>query len=133
MTQLYVLIPLLISLLTLVGHVVTLPWALLHKKRQPAASVAWIMAILFIPILGALGFIVFGIDRVSRRMVPRSRVTEGVSDLKPPLPEQACLIHPEAGDARRYPLDDLLLLDLQEDPFQRGYRLGLELLGSILS
>jgi cardiolipin synthase len=98
MTQLYVLIPLLISLLTLVGHVVTLPWALLHKKRQPAASVAWIMAILFIPILGALGFIVFGIDRVSRRMVPRSRVTEGVGDLKPRLPEQACLIHPEAGD-----------------------------------
>lgn len=48
-------------------------WVLLSRSRTPAASVAWILAILFLPILGGVLFIVFGINRVERRRRARLR------------------------------------------------------------
>lgn len=44
----------------------TIPQLLLLKKR-PAATLAWLWAILFIPFLGALGYGLFGTDRLKRR------------------------------------------------------------------
>ncbi len=52
------------------GYVVTLlllPVVLLVKKRQTASSVAWMLAIVFLPIGGAVLFLLFGINRVERR------------------------------------------------------------------
>lgn len=43
-----------------------IPTLLLRKKR-PTATLAWLWAILFIPIAGACAFLVFGTDRMKRR------------------------------------------------------------------
>jgi cardiolipin synthase len=40
---------------------------LLTKKEQPTSTVAWVMAIVFVPYLGGLLFLIFGINRVDRR------------------------------------------------------------------
>ena len=55
---------------TLAGYLLTLiliRWVLLTKKEQSASTVAWIMAIILIPLLGGALFILFGINRVDRR------------------------------------------------------------------
>lgn len=56
--------------LTIGGYLFTLVllrWVLLLKKEQPSSTVAWVMAIVLIPYLGGLLFLVFGINRVDRR------------------------------------------------------------------
>ncbi len=40
----------------------------LVRKRNPVSAVAWCLAVLFIPYLGALFFLVFGASRVKRRL-----------------------------------------------------------------
>ena len=42
-------------------------WVLTQTDRSPAASVAWILAIVFVPFLGPLAFLVFGMTRVDSR------------------------------------------------------------------
>ncbi|MEX0704543.1 MAG: cardiolipin synthase [Planctomycetales bacterium] len=42
-------------------------WVLLLKKQNPTSSVAWIMAIVGLPYLGGLLFLLFGVNRVQRR------------------------------------------------------------------
>ncbi|MEX0726069.1 MAG: cardiolipin synthase [Planctomycetaceae bacterium] len=46
---------------------VLIPWVIIMKKRHPVSTVAWIMAIIILPYLGALLFLVFGVNRVERR------------------------------------------------------------------
>jgi cardiolipin synthase len=54
---------------------VTIPHLLLLKKR-PAATLAWLWAILFMPFLGAAYYCLFGTDRLKRRRLKhRSRLT----------------------------------------------------------
>jgi len=56
--------------LSVVGYLLTLVllrWVLLTKKEQPSSTVAWVMAIVFVPYLGGLLFLIFGINRVDRR------------------------------------------------------------------
>ena len=42
-------------------------FVLTDTNRSPAASVAWILGILFVPFLGPLAFLVFGMTRVESR------------------------------------------------------------------
>jgi cardiolipin synthase len=60
-------------------------WVLLLKKREPTSSVAWILLIIALPVLGGLLFLVFGINRVERLAVGMKRETRRV--LGPNLPE----------------------------------------------
>jgi cardiolipin synthase len=56
--------------LSVVGYLLTLVllrWVLLMKKEQPSSTVAWVMAIVLIPYLGPLLFLIFGVNRVDRR------------------------------------------------------------------
>ncbi|MFN0196248.1 MAG: cardiolipin synthase [Planctomycetaceae bacterium] len=46
---------------------VLIPWVIVMKKRQPVSTIAWIMAIIILPYVGALLFLVFGVNRVERR------------------------------------------------------------------
>lgn len=62
-----------------------LRWVLLLKKREPTSSVAWILLIVVLPVLGGLLFLVFGINRVERKAVGMKRQTRRV--LGPILPE----------------------------------------------
>ena len=66
-----------------------IPRLLLLKKR-PAATLAWLWAIVFIPLLGAAAFFAFGTDRLKRRRlrrrnlfsarVSRERMPDGTTD-----------------------------------------------------
>lgn len=58
-----ILLPLLAYLATLV----LIRWVLVTRTRTPSASVAWVLAILLLPILGGVLFMIFGINRVERR------------------------------------------------------------------
>ncbi|MBM4074544.1 MAG: cardiolipin synthase [Planctomycetes bacterium] len=65
--------------LTVFGYFLTfslLPVVLLTKKREPVATVAWIMAIVMMPYVGAFMFLVFGINRVARRVEHRTAVVK---------------------------------------------------------
>jgi cardiolipin synthase len=60
-----------------------LPVVLLFKKRQPVSSVAWMLAIVFIPIGGAVLFLLFGIDRIERRKASKQRSAEQLAAQRP--------------------------------------------------
>lgn len=73
-------------LLSVLGYGLTLlllPAVLLFKKRQPVSSVAWMLAIVFLPILGAVLFLVFGINRVERRKASKQRSAEQLAEQQP--------------------------------------------------
>jgi len=74
------------SVLDVVLVVVLVPTVLLTKKRWPASTVAWLMAIVTLPIVGGLLFLLFGIDRVQPRVRRRRALTEG---FVPSLPQLA--------------------------------------------
>ena len=60
------------------GYLLTLallPVVLLTKKQQTVSTVAWMMAIVTMPIIGAVLFLVFGINRVDRRLRGRKEST----------------------------------------------------------
>ena len=72
--------------LSILGYALTLfllPVVLLVKKRQPVSSVAWMLSIVFIPIGGAVLFLVFGINRVERRKASKQRSTEQLAEQRP--------------------------------------------------
>ncbi|WP_310821081.1 cardiolipin synthase [Stratiformator vulcanicus] len=71
---------------TVFGYLLTLlliRWVLLTRKENPGATVAWIMAIVFVPIFGALLFLMFGVNRVDRRLAMRQ---ESDREFKQTLP-----------------------------------------------
>ena len=73
-------------LLSLLGYGLTLlllPVVLLLKKRQPVSSVAWMLAIVFIPIGGAVLFLLFGINRIERRKVSKQQSAEQLAEQHP--------------------------------------------------
>ncbi|HID22167.1 MAG TPA: cardiolipin synthase, partial [Planctomycetaceae bacterium] len=68
-------------LIFIAGYVLSLlliPVAVLLKKH-PTATVAWILTILMLPYLGALLFVVFGINRVERQMQRRQISTGNIA------------------------------------------------------
>ena len=70
-------------LLSILGYGLTLlllPVVLLVKKRQPVSSVAWMLTIAFIPIGGAVLFLLFGINRVQRRKESKLRSAVRLSE-----------------------------------------------------
>ncbi|MFO1004844.1 MAG: cardiolipin synthase [Planctomycetaceae bacterium] len=73
-------------LLPIAGYAVTLlliRWVILSRKREPGSAIAWIMAIIFIPILGGVLFLLFGINSISRR---REGKIAAARNLAPKLP-----------------------------------------------
>lgn len=64
---------------------VLLPVVLLTKKQQPVSTVAWMMAIVTLPIVGAVLFLLFGINRVDRRLRSRQEAAAIVSRIVPRL------------------------------------------------
>lgn len=77
-----------LAVLSVIGYLLTLilvPVALLTKKSQPVSTVAWIMAIVVMPYVGALLFVIFGINRVGKRLRGRKAATELVSRTLPQL------------------------------------------------
>ncbi|HWA08794.1 MAG TPA: cardiolipin synthase [Opitutaceae bacterium] len=59
-----------------------IPHLLLLKKR-PAATLAWLWAILFIPLLGALAYFAIGTDHLKRRRLKRRKLFSARSSRQP--------------------------------------------------
>lgn len=77
-----------LAIISVLGYVLTLtllPVVLLTKKEQPVSTVAWIMVIVTMPFLGAFLFLIFGINRVGRRLRHRQAATETVARTLPQL------------------------------------------------
>lgn len=91
----------LLGLATLLGYGLTLlllPVVLLTKKEQPVSTVAWVMAIVTMPLIGGVLFAVFGVNRVARRRLQsKQRAHESVSGLLPPIAEGQALQDAECG------------------------------------
>jgi cardiolipin synthase A/B len=91
-----------------IAHILTLfliRWVLLLKQREPTSSIAWILLIIVLPVLGGLLFLIFGINRVERKAVGMKRQTRRV--LGPILPELSQFESPPVDS--REPLRDGLL------------------------
>jgi cardiolipin synthase len=72
----------------IVGYAATLllvRWVILTRRKQPAATVAWILAIILLPIVGAVLFLFFGINRVERRKALKLAATRVAADSVPDL------------------------------------------------
>ena len=77
-------------LVSILGYGLTLlllPVVLLLKKRRPVSSVAWILSIVFIPIGGAVLFLLFGINRIERRKASKQRSSQQLAERRPPRTE----------------------------------------------
>ena len=64
------------ALPAVLGHLlelVLLRWVLLNTDRSPSAAVAWILAIVFLPVLGPLAYLTFGMNRAESRRAARRR------------------------------------------------------------
>jgi cardiolipin synthase len=74
------------GLVPVLGYLLTLsllPVVLLTKKQQPVSTVAWMMAIVTMPFVGAVLFLIFGINRVGRRLRTRQEAAALVSRILP--------------------------------------------------
>lgn len=93
----------LLGFASLLGYALTLlllPVVLLTKKDQPVSTVAWVMAIVTMPLVGAFLFAVFGVNRVARRRLQsRQRVQASFSGLLPPITESPMAQDAECGPA----------------------------------
>ncbi|MEZ6058394.1 MAG: cardiolipin synthase [Planctomycetaceae bacterium] len=70
------------------GYVVSLLLvrsALMRKRSQPVATVAWIMVIVSVPFLGGLLFLIFGINQVERRLKQKVAASRDLADSLPDL------------------------------------------------
>jgi cardiolipin synthase len=56
---------------------------LMLQRKEPAAAAAWIFAILFLPVLGAVVYLAFGSDRMARRARRRRERTRLAQSLVP--------------------------------------------------
>ncbi|MBA4030659.1 MAG: cardiolipin synthase, partial [Planctomyces sp.] len=82
------------GLIAVVSFIV--PWSLvavvlLTKRRQETATVAWIMAIVTIPYVGALLYLIFGLNRVESRVKDRLKAWKRLSHRMPELSERHLL------------------------------------------
>ena len=85
-----------LAIVSIMGYVLTLallPVVLLTKKQQSVSTVAWIMAIVTMPYFGAFLFLVFGINRVGRRIRGKQVATETVTRTLPQLARHHHLHH----------------------------------------
>lgn len=64
-----------------------IPWVLLKHVVHPTARVAWIMAILFLPFVGAIVTLIFGINHVERHAAWKQKTADHLRKQLPPLPK----------------------------------------------
>jgi cardiolipin synthase len=82
---------------TLTGYLLTLllvPFVLLQRKPNPVSTLAWIMAIINLPFVGGVMFLLFGINRVNRRAMSKQAAREFLGPKLPPLAQYEMLPTP---------------------------------------
>ena len=83
--------PDLVALLLLLGHVVLggIAIVLVSANRRPSAAIAWVLTIIFIPVVGVVAFLLVGLTRLPRSRREKQRYvstmmverTDGLSDV----------------------------------------------------
>jgi cardiolipin synthase len=76
------------TLAAVVGYVfqfALIPILLLNKKKQPESTVAWLTTIIFIPLLGGVLFLIFGINRVARKAERKAMASRAIARHMPEL------------------------------------------------
>ncbi len=70
---------------TIGGYLVALGFVLrvLKHKREPVAALAWILAIIFLPYVGAVAFLLFGQDHIERPLAQKKRQRRTFRALRP--------------------------------------------------
>lgn len=89
------------SLLDAVMLVILLPLVLLNKKPSPSSTVAWLMLIIAVPIVGGSLYLLFGIDRVQPRVRRRRAVTERFTSALPQLAGHHVHAHDQLNETQR--------------------------------
>lgn len=74
-----------------------IPWVLLKRTVHPSASVAWIMAIIFIPFLGPLVCALFGATRWERRTPEKREASQTIDRRVPEKRDEDLLTENEVG------------------------------------
>jgi cardiolipin synthase len=77
-----------------VGHLVAIFGFLMVQRREPSATLAWLLTLMFLPVVGVLFFWMFGSQRARRRTHRARRVSEQVQAV---LDAHASL-HPRSQD-----------------------------------
>ncbi len=93
-----------LAILSVFGYALTftlVPVVLLTKKKQPVSTVAWIMAIVTMPYFGAFLFIVFGINRVGRRLQGKQDAARTLSRALPQLSRHHHLHHDQLNQTQQ--------------------------------
>lgn len=67
------------------GTLLLIRWVVLTHKQQPGVTIAWILTIVLIPILGGVLYLFFGINRVERRKAGKLAATRTAADSLPHL------------------------------------------------
>jgi cardiolipin synthase len=70
-----------------------IPWVLFVKNKYPVSTVAWILAIVLLPYVGGLLFLVFGLNRVQRLAQRKSGKQEAARTIGRSLSVLAPLAH----------------------------------------
>ncbi|HET6422437.1 MAG TPA: cardiolipin synthase [Planctomycetaceae bacterium] len=90
--------------ISILGYLLTLalvPMVILTKKPSPVSTVAWVMVIVTMPFLGAILFLIFGINRVGRRVSRRHAAAEFVTRGLPQLASHHLLLTDDLNPTQR--------------------------------
>lgn len=88
-----------------VGYLFTLSlirWVILTKQRQPTSTVAWILAIVLLPLLGGVLFLFFGINRVERRKAHKAAASRRIAGSRPSVHEHTRGIEARLNEEQRF-------------------------------
>ena len=83
------------------GTLLLIRWVVLTRKRQPIATVAWILAIILLPIAGAVLFLFFGVNQVERRKERMQEAQRSASERLPDLDIDADPTHQQLSDTQQ--------------------------------
>jgi cardiolipin synthase A/B len=87
-----------LSLALLAAHVAAILTVLLDERRQSNATLAWVFALIFLPALGLIAFVLIGRTQ-ARRMARRAALVAG--HLQPLVTKHAVLSRLDVSDASR--------------------------------
>ncbi len=93
-----------LGILTVLGYVLTLalvPVVVLTKKPAPVSTVAWVMAIVTMPYIGAFLFLIFGINRVGRRVSRRQAAAQKITRGLPQLASHHLMVRDRLDPVQR--------------------------------
>lgn len=92
---------LILSILGYLAQLALIPVLLLNKKKQPSSTVAWLMTIATLPLLGGVLFLTFGVNRVERKARKKRASQRVIGGKLPELTQYQAISGSEFTDQQR--------------------------------